>query len=59
MKEFYVFTNGWTMQREEPWPHYWLLCDSTGKIIDRDRYRHDLIPRHMLTVEQHVDWWPA
>lgn len=50
--ERYVFTNKWTMQREESHPFYWLLHNQVGVRMDRDKYRHDLMDRHGLKVER-------
>jgi hypothetical protein len=49
--ERYIFTNGWTMKRETG--TLWHLRDSEGSLVDRDRYRHDIIPRHNLVVAEH------
>lgn len=53
--EHYIFKNGWTMRREEPHPHYWLLRNEAGDLVERDKYRHDLIERHRLKIEVHQD----
>lgn len=53
--ELYTFTNGWSMQREPERPWYWMLCDADGQIVDRDQYRHDVMPRHGLTIASHKD----
>lgn len=53
-REYYRFTNGWTMARlTEGW--HWKLWNEAGEIVDRDQYRHDLIERHRLRVALHFE----
>jgi len=49
-KDGYKFDNGWTMNRETSWPHFWIVRDETGVQIDRDRYRHDVFDRYELRI---------
>ena len=51
-QERYVFTNGWTMMRKRVGLR-WHLRSEDGALIDKDRYRYDLIGRHRLTVAEH------
>ena len=46
----YTFTNGWTMKREPSHPFWWVLRDEKGVEIDVDKYRHDILERHHLTI---------
>ena len=52
--EYYLFENGWTMQREVPFPYYWILKDEAGRQKDRDKYRNDVIERHRLKIRTHT-----
>lgn len=52
--EHYMFTNGWVMCREVPFPYYWILRDENGEQKERDKYRNDIIERFRLTVETHT-----
>jgi hypothetical protein len=53
--EHYRFTNGFTMAREPQKPFRWELRDADGQMIERDRYRHDLISRHDLEIAEHIE----
>jgi hypothetical protein len=53
--ERYRFTNGSTMEREVAFPYRWELRDRLGVLVERDKYRHDLIERHRLEIEEHVE----
>ena len=52
--ESYLFEDGSTMKREGS-NGFWFLRDPQGEVLDKDRYRHDLIDRHHLKIACHVD----
>lgn len=57
MDKEYKFSNGWTAKREygvtpngNCFGGRWVLRNRSGKLVDFDRYRNDLFPRHNLPV---------
>jgi hypothetical protein len=54
MREWYLFTNKWTMARSKRAPYSWILHDEDGDEIDRDQYRNDIISKYDLVIDEHI-----